>query len=191
DRRATAATRGEPRCCRDHRRSGARDFGELCHPEAFGHVFSLTESVKEVNILQHVTALAALLGLSYATAADNSVAQNPHGAAAVFESLGSAILMPVQQCEVVESTRDNHVLGAERFLLYGQGALIQRLGLGVAPLADVERREIAKAGGERRVFGADRLLLDRETALIEWFGLGIAPLLIVQQGEVVYVFGDV
>src|SRR5262249_15993890 len=129
DRRATAATRGEPRCCRDHRRSAARDFAELCHPEAFRPVFSLPQTVKEVNILQHVTALAALLGLSYATAADNSVAQNPHGAAAVFESLGSAILMPVQQCEIVESTRDNHVLGAERFLLYGQGALIQRLGL--------------------------------------------------------------
>jgi hypothetical protein len=65
----------------------------------------------------------------------------------------------VENAQVVESGSDVGVLGAERLLLNGKHALVERLNLGVAALACIESAQNAESGADVGVLGAERLLL--------------------------------
>ena len=65
------------------------------------------------------------------------------------------------------------MVGAERLLADGQGALEERLGLGVVALRTVQLRQVVEAGGGVGMVGAERLLADGQGALVERLGLGV------------------
>ena len=70
------------------------------------------------------------------------------------------------------------MVGPQRFLADGEGALVERLGLRVAPLVVVERRQVVEAGGGVGVVGPQRFLADGEGALVERLGLRVAALVV-------------
>ena len=81
----------------------------------------------------------------------------------------------IQLGEVVEVDGDVGVVGAERLLVDGKGALVERLGIAVAAPAAIELGEFVEGGADLGVVGAQRLLGDRQVAPVERPGLGYRP----------------
>ena len=65
------------------------------------------------------------------------------------------------------------MVGAERLLADGQGALVERLGLGVVAHRLVQPRQVVEAGGGVGMLGAERLLADGQGAPVERLGLRV------------------
>jgi hypothetical protein len=65
------------------------------------------------------------------------------------------------------------MLGAERLLIYGERALVERFGLRVGADGMVQLGEIVERDGGVGMLGAERLLTDGERALVERLGLRV------------------
>ena len=79
----------------------------------------------------------------------------------------------IQHRQIVEGRGGVRVIGAERFLVDLERALIERFGFGVIAHGMIQRRQIVEGRGGVWVIGAERFLADLERALIERFGFGV------------------
>src|SRR6202167_2506315 len=77
------------------------------------------------------------------------------------------------------------MVGAQRFLVDGEGALEERLGANILPSRLIQQREVVEWSGHSGMVGAQRFLVDGEGALVERLGANILPSRLIQQREVV------
>ena len=66
------------------------------------------------------------------------------------------------------------MVGPQRFVLDGEGSLVQRLGFPVAALVPVEQRQVVEAFGSVRVLRPRRLFANGEGALAQRRGFRVA-----------------
>ena len=77
------------------------------------------------------------------------------------------------------------MVGAQRFLPDGEGALVERFGVAVAALVTIQPCEIIECRTDVGMIGTPRFFNDRDRALVERLGVAVAALILIQPCEVI------